>query len=366
VPTLEAPARPNPIGGLYDFVRGHLIILNNVVLASATLVGALDFLAPRLSLAPMIVYSMTAGLALLMLLAAVAPGLVSRLMSAVGAAGGLGDSTPLWKRPAWQVAFAILLAVSIIGFSSVAKASQGGLIASQFPAARSLQESLLGLRRDVSDIKQGVDSANVKLDKLADAVDPAVAADRCADLACAVANGATPAAVRRLFAKGAQAPGTPALDAALLMSAALAPGPGRLEVIDLLAQKGIALDLPTQPVLTDPAKLTKQGRRAAAEVADAADLASDPAMRFMRLDYGDAGLGAWNKMAVCLGKTSGGVSLVELAGILGDSELSAHLRARGAKAPSRPLACAWRTPHASGYARVAFDQDGRYAGASPR
>ncbi len=365
MPSLEA-SRPNPMGGLYEFVRGHLLIVNNVVVAAGTLVGALDFLAPRLSLAPLIIYSMTAGVALLMLLAAVAPGLAARLVSAVGGADGRGDAAPLWRRPVWQVAFAILLAVSIIGFCSVAKASQGGLIASQFPAARSLQESLLGLRRDVSDIKQGVDSANVKLDKLADAVDPAVAADRCADLECAVAEGATPAAVRRLFAKGAQTPGTPAVDAALLVSAALAPGPGRLEVIDLLAQKGIDLDLPTQPLLTDPAKLTRQGRRAAAEIADAANLSSDPVMRFMRLDYGDAGLGAWNKMAICLGKTSGGVSLIELAGILGDAELAAHLRERGAKAPNRPLTCAWKTPHASGYARVAFDQDGRYAGTLPR
>jgi len=172
MPTLEA-ARPNPLGGLYDFVRGHILIVNNVVVAAGTLVAALDFLAPRLSLAPVIIYSMTACLSLLMLLAAVAPGLVGRLISAVGGAGGLGGSTPLWRRPAWQVAFAILLAVSIIGFSSVAKASQGGLIASQFPAARSLQDSLLGLRRDVADISRGVDSANVKLDILVgDSRDP--------------------------------------------------------------------------------------------------------------------------------------------------------------------------------------------------
>ena len=173
MPTLDAAARPNPLDGLYGFVRGHLLIVNNVVVAAGTLVGALDFLAPRLSLAPVIIYSMTACLALLMLLAAVAPGLVGRLMSAVGGAGGLGGSTPLWKRPAWQVAFAILLGVSILGWASVAKASQGGLIASQFPAAKSLQESMLGLRRDVADIKQGVDSANGKLDILVgDSKDP--------------------------------------------------------------------------------------------------------------------------------------------------------------------------------------------------
>jgi hypothetical protein len=166
--TTDAATRPNPMGGLYDFVRGHLIIVNNVVLASATLVGALDFLAPRLSLAPVIVYSMTACLCLLMLLAAFAPGLVGRLMSALGGAGGLGGSTPLWKRPAWQVAFAILLAVSILGWTSVAKGSQGGLIASQFPAAKGFQDSLLGLRRDVADISRGVDAANGKLDVLVD------------------------------------------------------------------------------------------------------------------------------------------------------------------------------------------------------
>ena len=159
--------------GLYAFVRDHLAIVNAVVVASGTLVGALDFLAPRLSLAPVVIYSMTACLSLLMLLAAFAPGIVGRLMSAVGGAGGLGGSTPVWRRPAWQVAFSILLAVSILGWTSVAKASQGGLIASQFPAAKNLQDSLLGLRRDVADISRAVDSANVKLDILVgDSRDP--------------------------------------------------------------------------------------------------------------------------------------------------------------------------------------------------
>jgi hypothetical protein len=172
MPTLDG-ARANPIGGLYEFVRGHLIIVNNVVLASATLVGALDFLAPRLSLAPVIVYSMTACLCLLMLLAAFAPGLVGRLISAVGGAGGFGGATPLWRRPGWQVAFAILLAVSVLGWASVAKAAQGGLIASQFPAARSIQEQVLGLRREVADIGRGIDAANGKLDILiVDSRDP--------------------------------------------------------------------------------------------------------------------------------------------------------------------------------------------------
>ena len=59
-PTPPAPGSGHPFEGLYGFVRGHLLIVNNVVLACGTLVGALDFLAPRLSLLPRLLYSCTA------------------------------------------------------------------------------------------------------------------------------------------------------------------------------------------------------------------------------------------------------------------------------------------------------------------
>ncbi len=172
-PDAAAKASPNPLGGLYDFIKGHVVVVNNVVVAAGTLVALLDFLAPRLSFAPVVVYSITAAIAAAMLLAAVAPGLADRLISAMGGVVGARGATPLWRRPAWQVGFAIALGVSILGWASVAKASQGGLIASQFPAARSIQEQLLGLRRDMADIKQGVDAANGKLDALiGDSKDP--------------------------------------------------------------------------------------------------------------------------------------------------------------------------------------------------
>jgi len=169
----DGSTNAKPLDGPYDFVKGHLVILNNIVLTAGTLVAILDFLTPLLSLVPTVVYSMTACLALLMVLVAVAPGVVGRLFRLLGGQGGLSVSTPLWRHPPWQVGLVILLLVTIIGFSSVARASQGGLIASQFPAARSLQDSLLGLHRDVADIKQGVDTANVKLDLLvSDSKDP--------------------------------------------------------------------------------------------------------------------------------------------------------------------------------------------------
>lgn len=358
------PSAGNPLAGLYDFVRAHLLIANNIVLASATLVGALDFLTPRLAMAPRIVYSATAGLLLLMVVAAVAPTWMAGVLGSVGFQSR-AHAVPLWRRPVWQFGVAILAGVSILGFASVAKASQGGLIASAFPAARSLQESVLSLRSDVADIKSGVGQANEKLDKLASAVDPSNAADRCADLACAVAHGASPEAVRKLFAKGAQLPGNRVNDGALLLDAALSTGAGRFEVLDLLAQKGIDRDMLLLPILLDPAKLSKQGTVAAMAVRDAANMDANPASAFIRVSSGNRGLDQWNAVAGCFKRASGGMSLLELAALLGDADLVAHLRDRGSELPSRPLACSWRVAGKSGFARVEFDAStGKYIGVS--
>jgi len=169
----RATPQPIPLEGLYGFVRGHLVIVNAVAAASVTVVGVLDFLAPALSVLPRVVYSATAVLLCLMLISAIAPALAIRLISAAGFGARLPSSGPLWRRPAWQIVLAMLIGVTVLGFVSVAKASQGGLIASSVPAARSLQESLLGLRQGVADIGRGVDAANGKLDTLvADARDP--------------------------------------------------------------------------------------------------------------------------------------------------------------------------------------------------
>lgn len=166
-------ASATPLNGVYGFARAHLLVINAVVLASGTLVSVLDFLAPKLSVLPKVVYSATACLVILMLISACAPVVVDRLISALGLVVSRKSSGPMWRRPMWLIALAILLGVSLVGFASIAKASDGGLIASNIPAARSLQDSLLGLRQDVSDIRQGMESANGKLDKLVgDARDP--------------------------------------------------------------------------------------------------------------------------------------------------------------------------------------------------
>lgn len=168
----SAPGR-EPLEGLYGFVRSHLVIVNAVAAASVTIVGVMDFLAPTLSVLPRMVYSATAILVCLMLISAFAPAWAIRLISVVGLAARSPSSGPLWRRPGWQLALAMLFGVTIFGFASVAKAGQGGLIASSVPAAKSLQESLLGLRQGVADIGRGVDAANGKLDTLvADSRDP--------------------------------------------------------------------------------------------------------------------------------------------------------------------------------------------------
>lgn len=70
-------------------------------------------------------------------------------------------------------------------------------------------------------------------------------------------------------------------------------------------------------------------------------------------------------IAGCFKRTSGGTSLVEVAAILGDADLVAHLRERGVRHPFRPLECAWHVAGKSGFARVEFDQaTGKYVGVS--
>lgn len=166
-------AAGEPLAGLYGFVKTHLVVVNAVVVASASFVAAMDFLAPKLAVVPTLVYSATGALVLLMLAAAFAPGLVGRLFASLGFSARRDGRVALWRRPAWQFSTAILIGITAIGFASVARASEGGLIAGRFPAAREWQESLLALSKNTADISRGMAAANGKLDALvADSRDP--------------------------------------------------------------------------------------------------------------------------------------------------------------------------------------------------
>ncbi|MDB5819111.1 MAG: hypothetical protein JWQ11_2751 [Rhizobacter sp.] len=169
----DPPVAVNPLAAFQNFVRLHLSVVNGVLLSASTLVAVLDFLAPRLSAAPIVIYSCTAAITLALIAAGVVPRAFARLLSAIGMQAQRSDLIPLWRRPAWQFAVAMLATISIVGYASVAKARQGGLIASSIPAARSYQETLLSLRSDTADIKQGVAAVNGRLDVLiADSHEP--------------------------------------------------------------------------------------------------------------------------------------------------------------------------------------------------
>lgn len=166
-------AAGGPLAGLYGFVKTHLVVVNAVVVASASFVAAMDFLAPKLAVVPTLVYSATGAVVLLMLAAAFAPSLVERLLASLGFSARRDGRAVLWRGPAWQFSTAILIGITAIGFASVARASEGGLIAGRFPAAREWQESLLALSRNTADISRGVAAVNGKLDALvADSRDP--------------------------------------------------------------------------------------------------------------------------------------------------------------------------------------------------
>lgn len=349
------PAAPSqPFEGLYAFVRTHLLIVNNMIAGSCFAVGALDFLAPKLWLLPRIVYSCTATLAVAMLFAALVPSAAAKVQARV-----FGDSpghAPLWRRGGWQFAFAWLCIVSIVGFASVAKASMGGLAASQLPAIHSLQVELLSLRSGVAEVNEGVAKANAKLDRIVDSVDPASAADRCADLECAVSGGASPEAVRKLFAKGAKLPGDPPNQAALMLAAATSQSAGRLDVVDQLLRNGLDRDMPLHARLVDPAALTKAGALNAKRVFDEADLAENPSARFAKEMHGKTELDRWNSVAGCLLRSSGGMTLIEFAALQGDRELFDRLTEKGAK--PRPLACKWGSERRGGTARIDINKAG--------
>ncbi|MGC4077711.1 MAG: hypothetical protein QM702_11920 [Rubrivivax sp.] len=347
---------PQPFEGLYGFIRAHLLVVNNLIAASCFAVGALDFLAPKLWLLPRVIYSCTAALAAAMLFAALMPRLAAKIQARLF--GAAPSHTSLWRRGGWQFAFALLCVVSIVGFASVAKASSGGLAASQFPAVRDLQTELLDIRSGVADIKASVGEANAKLDRIAGSIDPANAADRCADLECAIQNGASAEALRKLFAKGAKVPGDPGNAGSLLVAAATSQSAARLDAVDMLIRNGIDRDMPLLPILQDPAALTKAGALNAKKVFDEASLASEPARRFHKA-IGDPSLDLWNSVASCLMRGSGGgMTLIEFAALQGDAELVERLSSHGGRFPTRPLLCRWGTNRRGGEARIEFPGPG--------
>ena len=164
-----------PFAGLYDFVKVHILVVNAVVLFSTVVVGVLDFLLPAIKPMLVLMYWFTGILSILMFVAAVFPGIWMQVTARLGytRVEGLAPTVPLHQRAAWRGAVVLLIGVTFAGIGSLAKAKDGGVLATSFPSIKSLQESILSLKKDTAQIKDGVASANVKLDTLvADSQDP--------------------------------------------------------------------------------------------------------------------------------------------------------------------------------------------------
>lgn len=352
--TTPAPlAVGGPVSGLYKFVRDHLLIANNVVLASTTLVGALDFLSPRFTILPRVVYSVTVVLALLILASGLWPALVARTLASAGREATRDDLIPLWRRPAWQFALTILIGVSILGWTGVVRAGDRGWLASNIPAARSAQDSLLSMSAAVADIKGGVTSANTKIDKVIAAIDPANAASRCPDVWCAVLRGGDAETVGKLFEKGATLPNDDGKLGSIVNSLAVSEKPGRLAVLDVLFAHGLDPNKLLMAGVHDEAALNDPARAIARTGMAISRLGERPGVRGQHV-FENLDVNAWNQVAVCLFSTSGGVSLVELAAMRGDAELYRHMIAKGVTLPTRPLRCKWGSQRMGGGALIAI------------
>lgn len=150
-------------------IRDHLVPINNLILIATSLIsllGCLDFLTAYTVVVSRTLYT-AAGLgAFVLIVSAFWPGTVDRMLKAIGLHVARIDSMPLWKRPVWRVTLVVLLISAVFGVASLAKANEGGLMASHSKTIRSWQEELFQLRQDMAEVKAGVEAANGKLDTL--------------------------------------------------------------------------------------------------------------------------------------------------------------------------------------------------------
>lgn len=334
-----APAVAKPLKGLYDFVREHVLIANSVIAASTTAVALLDFFAPRLSVLPRLVYTATALTVGLMILAALFPAGTIAALRAVGV-GAAGDAEPMWRRPAWQFSVALLVAVTALGFISVAKAERGGVLADSFDGVKSAQDSLLGLRRATASIQNGVDTANAKLDQIAASVDPENPADKCPDIQCAIADGASRKAIDKLLTKGQKLPEGLFISGYLWQLNQKA-SPNRFAIHDIYRERGkgdmlFPIQAPVPGVDRFNARIDREAKKAAPP----------------GLYTGTEGAQAWTMFETCVWQTSGGVSFAQFALLQRDLPLFEWLRSKGAK-PGE-MRCDWskRDPKMKGVTAI--------------
>ena len=259
-----------------DWIKYHLIPVNNLILFTGFLIAALDTAAPIARPYTKILTTMAAAGAVLLVLTSVLP---------------LKSLQAFLREKRWTLWLGFLVAFACAGFVSVAHGDQG-VLASKFPkladlqssffdldakvtaiqqttteiradtqilrkeseAAKLAQESVLG---ETKDIKQAVRATAQRVEtteKIAAAMrtetaairqqleDPApFEADRCPDIRCAVAMGASRKALQRFLDSGVRLP--PDILGAALTRLVESRNKNRLDVVDLYLSSGALRDI---------------------------------------------------------------------------------------------------------------------------
>lgn len=296
------------------FIREHLVPLNNIVLLAGSSVAALDFLAPRLSILPKIVFGATGAFSVVLLLAAFTPGLLNRAVAALLRAT---EGKALRSSPPWQISVVMLALITLMGGVSIAKADSGGLIASSSPTLSAWQSSLLGIEAQTAAIRQGTDQANQKLDSLAGKIaSPSFAGDACPTIDCAVGMGASEATLKRFIDQGAALPTEPALFGSSISRLSKSRNPARMGTLTAYLDTRALPDINARAArvaIHEPQELQ----------AVAAQLPADLRPRVAEIFTGRHACGMPS------------LRLTELAALNGDKELYDWLREHGAD-PSLP------------------------------
>ncbi len=292
------------------FIREHFVPLNNIVLLAGFAVAALDFLAPRLSMLPTIVFGATGALCCVLLLSAFTPGLLNR---AVARLMMVAEGKALRASPPWQLSVALLALITLLGGASLAKADSGGIIASSSNALASAQSSLLGLHARTAEIKVGTDRANAKLDAIAVKLEsPSFAGDACPEIECALGMGASKAALEKLLARGARLPTEPHAFGAALDRLSKGRNPARMGAVSVYLETKALPDINARALVVSRFDPHARGLIATQLPPPLRSRADD-----MLGHRGQCDMGA-------------GMRLTELAALNGDQELYDWLLARGA------------------------------------
>ncbi|MEY2891863.1 MAG: hypothetical protein RJA98_1771, partial [Pseudomonadota bacterium] len=215
-------------------------------------------------------------------------------------------------------------------------------------------ERLKQMQTDLGSVKTGVAQANDKLDKLASAVDPNNPSDRCPDLECAVLGNASVATVQKLVKNGARLPGVPQMGGMFVMGALSRPVADREALLALLLRAGLDPQVLILAQTSDSQLINAQAMRIADEVLQRI---GDAVPGVGQSAVGGASVGNWNKLASCLFIGNEGISLSELAALLGDSQLMKQALRLGFSRPRPTLSCSSLRLH-GGSATIVIDPAG--------